>query len=161
MARAAFQKHAKETRGQIARLQQVFELIDKPPRDKTGDVMDGIVADGEEIMAGFQSRPALDACLISSAQDMEHYEITRCGALKRWATGLGMTDASQLPDESLKEETRTDSDLNKLADMSASERAKGRKAAFSFAASFHTIRKAPFVGVFRRFHRRPALVNRR
>lgn len=127
--RAAFQKHAEETQGQIERLQQVFELMGKPARGKTCDAMDGIVAEGEEIMAEYQGTPALDAGLISSAQAVEHYEITRYGTLKRWAAELGMSEASQLLDETLKEETRTDTDLTKLADASANERAKGRKAA--------------------------------
>ncbi len=50
--------------------------------------------------------------------------MTRYGTLKRWATELGMTDAASLLDATLKEETKTDSDLRKLADSSANSRAK-------------------------------------
>jgi len=37
--------------------------------------------------------PALDAGLAASAQAVEHYEISRYGTLKTWATELGMPDA--------------------------------------------------------------------
>ncbi len=127
--KAAFEKHREETEGQVERLTQIFELMGKPARGKTCDAIEGIIAEGEEIMDEFKDTVALDAGLISAAQAVEHYEITRYGTLKRWATELGMTDAAALLDATLKEETKTDSDLTKLADASANDRAKGRKAA--------------------------------
>lgn len=127
--KAAFEKHREETEGQVERLTQVFELMGKPARGKTCDAIEGIIAEGEEIMDEFKDTVALDAGLISAAQAVEHYEITRYGTLKRWASELGMTDAAALLDATLKEETKTDSDLTKLADASANARARGRKAA--------------------------------
>lgn len=58
---------------------------------------------------------------------MEHYEITRYGTLKRWATLLGYEDAARLLDETLAEESRTDESLTALADASAN--AEAQKAA--------------------------------
>lgn len=127
--KAAFEAHEQETQGQIERLTQVFELIGKRPRGKTCDAIEGIISEGEEIMDEFKDTAALDAGLISAAQAVEHYEITRYGTLKRWATELGMTDAAKLLDATLKEESKTDSDLTKLADASANDRAKAKKAA--------------------------------
>ena len=125
----AFDKHLQETEGQIERLQQVFEILGKRAQGKTCDAIEGILAEGEEIMEEFKDTAALDAGLISAAQAVEHYEITRYGTLKRWASELGMADAAQLLDATLKEESKTDSDLTKLADASANDRAKARKAA--------------------------------
>jgi len=122
--KAAFEKHREETEGQVERLVQVFELMGKPARGKTCDAIEGIIAEGEEIIEEFKDTPALDAGLISSAQAVEHYEITRYGTLKRWAGELGLKDAVKLLDETLKEESKTDSDLTKLADASANQRAK-------------------------------------
>ena len=122
--KAAFEKHREETEGHIERLQQVFEILGKQPRGKTCDAIEGIVAEGEEIMEEFKDTPALDAGLISSAQAVEHYEITRYGTLKRWATELGHADAAKLFDKTLQEESKTDADLTKLADASANQRAK-------------------------------------
>ena len=127
--KAAFEKHREETEGQIERLQQVFEILGKQPRGKTCDAIEGIVAEGEEIMEEFKDTAALDAGLISAAQAVEHYEITRYGTLKRWAEELGMADAVKLLDATLQEESKTDSDLTKLADASANDRAKAKKAA--------------------------------
>jgi ferritin-like metal-binding protein YciE len=125
----AFGKHRDETEGQIERLQQVFELMGKRAQGKTCDAIEGIIAEGEGIMEEFKGTAALDAGLISSAQAIEHYEITRYGTLKRWATELGMTDAAKLLDVTLQEEWKTDGDLTKLADASANDRAKVQKAA--------------------------------
>jgi ferritin-like metal-binding protein YciE len=127
--KAAFEKHREETEGQIERLQQVFELMGKTPRGKTCDAIEGIVAEGEEIMDEFKGTAALDAGLISAAQAVEHYEITRYGTLRRWAQELGMADAAKLLEATLAEESKTDDDLTKIADMSANKRAKSKAAA--------------------------------
>jgi ferritin-like metal-binding protein YciE len=127
--KAAFEKHREQTEGHLERLQQVFDIIGKAARGKTCDAIEGIVAEGEEIMDEFKDTPALDAGLISAAQAVEHYEITRYGTLKRWATELGLNDAARLLDATLKEEAMTDEDLTKLAETSANERAKAHKAA--------------------------------
>ena len=116
--KAAFEKHLEETEGQIERLQQVFDIIGKRAMGKTCEAIEGIIAEGEEILEEYKDTPALDAGLISAAQAVEHYEITRYGTLKRWAELLELPDAVRLLDETLKEESKTDSDLTKLADES-------------------------------------------
>lgn len=114
--KAAFEKHKDQTEGQIERLQQVFEIIGKAPRGKTCDAIEGILAEGDEIMEEYKDNPALDAGLLAAAQAVEHYEITRYGTLKRWALVLGMKDAAALLDETLQEESQTDEDLTGIAD---------------------------------------------
>lgn len=122
--KAAFLKHEQQTEVHVERLEQVFELIGKPARGKTCDAIEGIISEGEDIAEEFKGTPALDAGLISAAQAVEHYEITRYGTLKRWATELGMKDAASLFDKTLKEEFVTDADLTKIAEASANIRAK-------------------------------------
>ena len=121
--KAAFEKHLEETEGQIERLQQVFDIIGKRAMGKTCEAIEGIIAEGEEILEEYKDTPALDAGLISAAQAVEHYEITRYGTLKRWAELLELPDAVRLLDETLKEESKTDSDLSKLADESPNPQA--------------------------------------
>jgi ferritin-like metal-binding protein YciE len=58
----------------------------------------------------------LDAGLISSAQAVEHYEITRYGTLKAWAEKLKMADVAKLLDATLAEEKQTDALLTKVAE---------------------------------------------
>ena len=113
--RAAFEKHHDETEGQIARLEQVFELLGKPARGKKCDAIEGIIDEGKEIMSDFKNSPAHDAGLLAAAQAVEHYEISRYGTLKTWAGKLGLKDAVKLLDETLAEEKKTDETLTKLA----------------------------------------------
>ncbi len=122
--KAAFEKHKDETEVHVERLQQVFELLGKRPQGKTCPAIEGILEEGEEIIEEFKGTPALDAGLISAAQAVEHYEITRYGTLKRWAEVLGMGDAAKLLGQTLDEESVTDEALTDLADASANEMAK-------------------------------------
>ena len=51
----------------------------------------------------------------AAAQAVEHYEISRYGTLKAWATKLGMPNAVELLDQTLNEEKKTDDALSKIA----------------------------------------------
>jgi ferritin-like metal-binding protein YciE len=124
--KAAFKKHQEETQGHIERLQQLFEILDKPLRGKTCEAIQGILAEGDEIIEEFSGSPALDAGLISSAQAVEHYEITRYGTLKNWAASLGITDAVALLDATLQEESATDKALTLLAQASVNTKSTGK-----------------------------------
>jgi ferritin-like metal-binding protein YciE len=126
--KAAFTKHKEQTEGHVERLQQVFESIGKRAQGKTCEAIQGIIAEGEEIMDEFKGTPALDAGLISSAQAVEHYEITRYGTLRAWAKELGYKDAVMLLDATLKEEAQTDEDLTKLAEAAVNLAAEKRVA---------------------------------
>jgi ferritin-like metal-binding protein YciE len=121
--RAAFEKHHDETETQINRLEQVFELLGKPARGKKCDAIEGILDEGKEIMEEYKGAPALDAGLLAAAQAVEHYEISRYGTLKAWATKLGMTDAIKLLDQTLAEEKKTDDTLSKIAEAAVNAEA--------------------------------------
>lgn len=121
--KAGFEKHREETEGQVERLQQIFELIGKRAQGKTCEAIQGIIAEGEEIIDEFKGTPALDAGLISSAQAVEHYEIARYGTLKTWAATLGLKEAVSLLDQTLQQESKTDMSLTKLATSSANKMA--------------------------------------
>jgi ferritin-like metal-binding protein YciE len=126
--KAAFEKHKEQTEGHIERLQQVFESIGKRAQGKTCEAIQGILAEGEEIMDEFKGTQTLDAGLISSAQAVEHYEITRYGTLKAWANQLGYKDAVKLLDATLQEESQTDEALTKLAETAVNAAAQKKAA---------------------------------
>lgn len=121
--RAAFEKHHDETEGQIERLEQVFELIDKPAKGRTCDAILGILDEGKEVMDEYKGTEALDAGLLAAAQAVEHYEIARYGTMKAWAVRLGMKDAVKLIDETLQQERKTDKDLTALAEAGVNSEA--------------------------------------
>lgn len=121
--KAAFEKHHAETEGQVERLEEVFELIDKPARGKTCPTILGLVEEGQEVMKDFKTSDAHDAGLLSGAQAVEHYEISRYGTLIAWAEQLGMNDAARLLKQNLDEEKKTDEALTKLAEGSINQMA--------------------------------------
>jgi ferritin-like metal-binding protein YciE len=119
----AFETHREETEGHVERLQQVFEILDKPARGKTCDAIMGIVEEAKEVMEEFKDSEALDAGLTASGQAVEHYEMARYGTLKAWATQLGMRDAAKLLDETLQEEMKADKLLSQIAVATANKKA--------------------------------------
>jgi ferritin-like metal-binding protein YciE len=122
--RQAFETHKQETEGQIERLEQVFEIFGKRAQAKPCEAMQGLVAEGQEIIEDFKDSDALDAGLVSAAQAIEHYEIARYGTLRTWAQQMGMNDAAQLLEQTLEEEKKTDALLTQLAESSANQEAE-------------------------------------
>ena len=126
--KAAFGKHAGETEEQVARLEQVFETIDEKPQGKKCPAIDGIIDEGKEIMEDYKGSPALDAGLLSAAQAVEHYEITRYGTLVAWANELGNKEAAELLKSTLAEEEATDEALTELAEAVVNQEAQSEAA---------------------------------
>jgi ferritin-like metal-binding protein YciE len=122
--RAAFEKHAAETEEQVSRLEQVFAEIEETPRGKSCPAILGIIEEGQEIMKEYKGSPALDAGLLSAAQAVEHYEISRYGTLKTWASELGLKQSVRLLDATLKEEKKTDDSLTRLAETAVNQEAQ-------------------------------------
>jgi ferritin-like metal-binding protein YciE len=121
--RQAFQTHRDETDTQIERLEQVFEMLGKPARGKTCEAIQGIVEESKEVIEDFDGSEALDAGLLAAAQAVEHYEISRYGTLRTWATQLGTTDAAKLLEQTLEEEKKTDELLTRLAEAAVNQKA--------------------------------------
>jgi ferritin-like metal-binding protein YciE len=113
--KAAFLTHRDETEGHVDRLEKVFEMIGKRPQAKTCEAIKGILEEGDEIMDEYAGSEALDAGLLAGGQAVEHYEMSRYGTLKAWATQLGMKDAAALLDQTLQEEKKADALLSRLA----------------------------------------------
>src|SRR5215212_8479008 len=122
--KAAFQKHRDETEVQVERLVEVFGIIEEKPQGKTCPGINGILEEGTEVMNEFKGSVALDAALIAAAQAVEHYEITRYGALTTWAETLDLNEAVALLKETLGEEEQTDEDLSALAESSVNQKAQ-------------------------------------
>ena len=122
--KAAFEKHHAQTEEQIARLEKVFASIDQKPQGKKCDAIEGILAEGKEIMEEYKGSVALDAGLISAAQAVEHYEITRYGTLATWADELGNDEGAKLLKETLDEEEDTDKALSELAETVVNQEAQ-------------------------------------
>jgi ferritin-like metal-binding protein YciE len=127
--RAAFEKHEAETEKQVDRLEQVFKLLGEDPKGKTCDAIMGILDEGKEVMDEYKGMPALDAGLLAAAQAVEHYEISRYGTLRTWASELGLDPAVKLLDATLAEEKNTDKALTQLAEGEVNQHAQTAEAA--------------------------------
>jgi ferritin-like metal-binding protein YciE len=121
--KSAFETHLKQTEGHVKRLDEVFKSLDKKPQSVPCEAIKGILKEGDEVAEDFEGSEALDAGLIAAAQAVEHYEISRYGALKTWATQLGHKDAARLLGATLDEEEETDRLLTALAQASVNQAA--------------------------------------
>jgi ferritin-like metal-binding protein YciE len=111
----AFSSHADETAEHVARIERVFEMLDKAPRAKKCEALEGLSAEADEVMEEAEDGGVMDAGLIASAQAVEHYETARYETLMAWAKELGMDAAATLLSETLEEEKAADEKLNGLA----------------------------------------------
>jgi ferritin-like metal-binding protein YciE len=116
--RKGFEKHLKETEGQVGRLEQVFESVGETARAKTCKAMKGLLEEGSEIIAEDMESDVKDAALIAAAQKVEHYEIATYGTLVTWAKQLDLKKAAKLLGQTLDEEKNTDLKLTELAESS-------------------------------------------
>ncbi|MDX6805340.1 ferritin-like domain-containing protein [Terrihabitans rhizophilus] len=124
----AFETHRTETEGQVERLEKVFELVGKRAQGKPCAAMEGLIEESKEAMEEIEDKDVLDAALLSDAQAVEHYEITRYGTMIAWAQQLGMDEAVGLLEQTLAEEKKTDELLNKLALANVNKKAKAKAA---------------------------------
>ena len=111
-----FATHLDETKGQIQRLDQVFDLHGVSPESVKCPAIDGIIKEADEVAGEIDDKKVLDAALIAAAQAVEHYEITRYGTLIAWAKELGADECVGLLEQTLAEERATDQKLTMLAE---------------------------------------------
>ena len=125
--RQAFEEHLEQTRGHVERLDQVFELIEETPRGKKCKGLEGIIAEGKEMLEMDLPEPVGDAALIAAAQRVEHYEIAAYGTVRTYAELLGENDSADLLEQTLSEEKSTDERLSQIAETVNPEAVEGEE----------------------------------
>lgn len=118
-----FQKHLEETRGQVQRLERVFQIHGVEISGVDCPAIDGILEEANDVTGEVDDERVMDAALIAAAQAVEHYEITRYGTLVSWAKELGRNDCASLLQQNLDEEKATDQKLTQLAEAAVNKRA--------------------------------------
>ena len=114
--KSSFETHLRETEGQVARLEQVFQMHGETAKAVDCPAIDGIIKEANEVAGEISDKEVLDAALIASAQAVEHYEITKYGSLVAWAKQLGRADCAAILQQTLDEEGATDKKLTALAE---------------------------------------------
>jgi len=112
----AFTAHLEETRGQVARLDTIFEQLEASPRGKKCKAMEGLIEEGKELIDEDADPSVKDAGLIGAAQKVEHYEIAGYGTARTIAELLGHDEIAKLLQETLDEEGMADKKLTDLAE---------------------------------------------
>jgi ferritin-like metal-binding protein YciE len=119
----ALQQHLGETQNQVKRLEQVFQMHGQPVKGTTCAAMDGILEEASDILGVANDNDVKDAAIISAAQAVEHYEITRYGTLVAFAKQLGRNDCAAVLQQTLDEEYATDRRLTALAEARVNAKA--------------------------------------
>ena len=126
--RKAFEDHLAQTHEQVARLDQIFEMLGVSPRGTKCKGMEGLIAEGTEMMEEDGNDAVRDAGMIASAQRMEHYEIAAYGSTLAFATLMGHTEIAELLETTLNEEKAADELLSTIAEDEVNIAAPGMEA---------------------------------
>jgi ferritin-like metal-binding protein YciE len=121
----ALQNHLEETKGQIERLDQVFEILEKRASGKTCEGMKGLIEEGQEHVEEIEEGPVRDAALIGAAQRMEHYEIAAYGTVIAFAKLKGQNDIADLLAQTLEQEKAADELLTRVSESVNTESISG------------------------------------
>ena len=138
----SLQQHLKVTEAQLTRLQKVQKMLESGQgntedsglltrlfkRSYTCRGMQGIIDEGEKIMAEDMSPEVMDAAIIAASQKIEHYEICGYGTARAFAEELGLTEIATLLEQTLDEEYEADDRLTTLAVNRLNQQAEKRSA---------------------------------
>lgn len=116
--REALQTHFEETKGQVERLDQIYEILGEKHKREKCDAMEGLIEECSKAIHEFPKSAVRDAAIISKAQRIEHYEISAYGTLCAFAKELDLEDVKSLLHQTLDEEGHADKTLTKIGEGS-------------------------------------------
>ena len=112
----AFQSHLDETKTQVKRVEQVFQMHGTEASGVDCPAIDGIIEEADDVVGEAADKDVLNAALAAAAQAVEHYEIARYGTLIAWAKQLGRNDCASVLQKNLDEEKAADKKLTAIAE---------------------------------------------
>jgi ferritin-like metal-binding protein YciE len=101
---AALKEHEKETRQQIANLDEAFKLLGTKPEQMTCHGAEGLKKEHDAFVSEKPSPEVLTIFVAGAAGKTEHYEIQSYSGLVEMAKLLGEKDVAKLLQENLKQE---------------------------------------------------------
>jgi ferritin-like metal-binding protein YciE len=111
----AFTAHFKETQGQVARLEQVSQILGIKPTGKKCVGMEGVIMEGAEALEEEGDETVLDLGLIGAGSRVEHYEMAGYLTAISLAQRMGSEEIVALLKQSLVEEQAAEQKLRKIA----------------------------------------------
>jgi ferritin-like metal-binding protein YciE len=121
---AAFRQHLEQSKEHVARLEKLLSKHRQSTRAPKCKGMEGLLAEGEEMIEEEADEEVRGAGLIAAAQRVEHYEIAGYGCARTYAELLGDNEGAKLLQKTLDEEAETDRKLTELAKSSINIAAK-------------------------------------
>ncbi|WP_207430839.1 ferritin-like domain-containing protein [Sabulibacter ruber] len=121
---SAMEQHMMETRGQIERLEQCFQILGMSGSGEKCMAMEGIIREAREFLTHDADPEVMDAGIIACAQRIEHYEIAGYGTACTYAKFLGHNEVLDLLKAILNEEKMTDEKLTVIAESTVNNRAE-------------------------------------
>jgi ferritin-like metal-binding protein YciE len=113
----ALSEHLEETKIQVGRLEQVFELLGEKAQAKKCEAMEGLSKEADSIVEDTEDGSATrDVGIIMSCQKVEHYEIAAYGGLAQLAKTLQLDEIADILEETLTEEKAADDKLTDIAE---------------------------------------------
>ncbi len=119
----ALKEHLTATKVHAERLQQILKAYGAKPAGPKCKGMEGVLAEGDEILKEDMPPEVRDAAIISASQRVEHYEMAAYGCLRTFAKVLGDLPSAQLLQTTLDEEADADRKLTQLAEFAINIRA--------------------------------------
>jgi ferritin-like metal-binding protein YciE len=113
--RQALANHLNEVRGQITRLEKIFQIHGEKPATKQGKVLQGILREADEDIADAGNPHIRDTVIVAATQQIKHYEIATYGTLHAYATHLNYDEDARILQSTLQEERATDRKLTEIA----------------------------------------------
>jgi ferritin-like metal-binding protein YciE len=113
---SAFRTHLEETKGHVAKVEQLLQKNDGKADTETCKVIDGLTTEASDTIKDVTDPSIRNVALIGAAQQVEHHEIAVYGTLRRWADLLGLTDDSRVLLSIEKEEANADKLLTQISE---------------------------------------------
>jgi len=107
--------YSTEARGQLSRIEKIFQMNGEKAVSKSGKILEGIIREAENDMAEAGNPSLRDAVIVAAVQQAKHYEIAAYGTLQAYAIHLGHSDAARLLQATLQEERAADRKLTEIA----------------------------------------------
>ena len=113
--RQALNHHLTEVRGQMTRLEKIFQIRGEKPSVKNGKSLEGILQEADDDIAEAGNATIRDTAIVAAIQQVKHYEMAAYGTMLAYATHLDYTEDGRLLQATLQEERATDRKLTEIA----------------------------------------------
>ena len=108
----------------LQRIQETLSILNIKLITGPSPIVNTLISQGNDFTENITDSNVCDAALISSMQQINHYDIANYGTLASYAKALGQEKVANLLQSNLDEEKETDRQLTKIAETKITPRMK-------------------------------------